>query len=254
MQDNVVSIITPLYNGEKYVAKTIESVLSQTYKDWEMIIVNDGSKDNSEQIAKEYAAKDSRIKVFLQPNGGSASARNNGIQRAEGRYICLLDADDLWDSNFLESQLNLMREKNAQLVYSSYRRIDENGKEILKPEIAKPQLSVKDMERMDYIGCLTGMYDTKTMGKKYLDISLKSLKDDYAYWLDIIKSCGTAYGNRQVIASYRILVNSMTGNKRKLIIPQFLFYYKYQKLGLLRSIYNTIYWGIAGIRKFYLNF
>ena len=82
MQDNLVSIITPLYNGERFVGQTIESVLAQTYPDWEILIVNDGSKDNSEQIALDYAAKDNRIRVFSQPNGGSASARNHGIREA----------------------------------------------------------------------------------------------------------------------------------------------------------------------------
>ena len=125
MQAGLVSIITPLYNGEKYVAQTIESVLAQTYPHWEMIVVNDGSRDRSEQIVREYTERDPRIKLFSQPNGGSASARNNGIRRAEGQYIALLDADDLWEPFFLESQLALMRDKGALLVYGSHKRIDE---------------------------------------------------------------------------------------------------------------------------------
>ena len=112
MQDTLVSIITPLYNGEAFVAQTIDSVLAQTYTNWEMIIINDGSKDNSENIVRTYCDLDPRIKLFNQPNGGSAAARNNGIRRAEGRYIALLDADDLWEPFFLESQLALMREHN----------------------------------------------------------------------------------------------------------------------------------------------
>ena len=145
MQEELVSIITPLYNGEKFVAQTIESVLAQTYKNWEMIIINDGSKDNSEEIAKAYSAKDERIKVFSQENAGSAAARNNGIRRAEGRYIALLDADDLWDANFLESQLNLMKETGAELVYASHRRIDENGKECLRPFIVSGTTDYKGL-------------------------------------------------------------------------------------------------------------
>ena len=102
MQETLVSIITPLYNGEAFVAQTIDSVLAQTYTNWEMIIINDGSKDNSENIVRTYCDLDPRIKLFNQPNAGSAAARNNGIRRAEGRYIALLDADDLCEPFFLE--------------------------------------------------------------------------------------------------------------------------------------------------------
>ncbi|MBQ3914697.1 MAG: glycosyltransferase family 2 protein, partial [Paludibacteraceae bacterium] len=97
MNNNLVSIITPLYNGERFIAQTIESVLTQTYTEWEMLIINDGSTDKSEEIALSYAEKDNRIRVYSQPNGGSASARNHGIRRAKGRYIALLDSDDLWE-------------------------------------------------------------------------------------------------------------------------------------------------------------
>ena len=133
MNSHLVSIITPLYNAERFVAQTIESVLAQTYPEWEMLIINDGSTDSSLTIAESYAMKDSRIKAFSQPNGGSASARNNGIRRAEGRYIALLDADDLWEPDFLERQLALLSEKGCQLVYGAHKRIDEHNHEILQP-------------------------------------------------------------------------------------------------------------------------
>lgn len=120
MEKGLVSIITPVYNGEKFVAETIESVLKQTYPNWEMIVVDDGSKDSSAAIIRQFAERDCRITSVQQPNGGSASARNNGIRRARGQFIALLDADDLWEPNFLESQLALMKEKNALLVHASY--------------------------------------------------------------------------------------------------------------------------------------
>ena len=251
MQENLVSIITPCYNGSKYIGETIKSVLAQTYKEWEMIIVDDGSKDNSVEILEEFAQKDNRIKLIKQPNGGSANARNNGIRNAEGRYIALLDADDLWDNNFLEEQLKFMKEKNVVLVYGSYRRIDENSNEILRPLIAREKSTLKDMQRMCYIGCLTGLYDSKKFGKVYLKEELKSIRDDYAYWLDIMQFEKVAYGNQKVLASYRVLVNSVTGKKAKLIKAQYNFYRNYLKLGFFRSVYNTIYWGCSGLFKFF---
>ena len=131
MKKDLVSIITPVYNGAKYVRETIESVLKQTYTNWEMIIVDDGSKDKSADIVNEYVLRDSRIRLLRQANGGSASARNNGIRNANGQYIALLDADDLWEANFLDSQLTLMRKENAIVVHASYKRINEKSEEIL---------------------------------------------------------------------------------------------------------------------------
>jgi glycosyltransferase involved in cell wall biosynthesis len=250
MQENLVSIITPVYNAEKYVSQTIESVLKQSYQDWEMILVNDGSKDNSVDVIQKYVNRDSRIVLVSQDNAGSAAARNNGIRRANGRYFCLLDADDTWESNFLESQLGLMKEKKAQLVYSAYRRIDENSNEILRPQMVKERLTIKDMQRTNHIGCLTGLYDSITFGKIFLKEELNSVRDDYAFWLEIIQKTEVAYGNKNILANYRVLKNSTTGNKKKLIKHQFNFYYKYQKLGLFKSILYTIYWGVLGIFKF----
>lgn len=250
MQEELVSIITPLYNGERFVAQTIESVLAQTYKNWEMIIINDGSKDNSEEIAKAYSAKDGRIKVFSQENAGSAAARNNGIRRAEGRYIALLDADDLWDANFLESQLNLMKETGAELVYASHRRIDENGKECLRPFIVSGTTDYKGLLKTCSISCLTGLYDSKRHGKVYLREDLKSLRDDFLYWLTIVKMTGKAYANNKIIASYRILGNSASRNKKKVIRPQFRIYYEIEKLGLIRSVYYLAHWAINGFLKY----
>lgn len=250
MQTGLVSIITPLYNGEKYVAQTIESVLAQTYTDWEMIVVNDGSKDRSEEIVQAYAEKDPRIKLFSQPNGGSASARNNGIRRAAGQYIALLDADDLWEPFFLEAQLALMKEKNAILVYGSHKRIDENGQECLKPFIVPEKVTYKDLLKTCSISCLTALYDTSQYGKMYLNEALRSLRDDHLFWLSILKKAGVAYGNQRIIASYRILGSSVSRNKKKVIIPQFNIYYKYEKLGLIRSLYYLASWAINGFMKY----
>lgn len=245
--DDKVSIITPCYNGAKYISQTIESVLSQTYTNWEMIIINDGSKDNSVEVIEPYTQKDNRIKLVNQKNGGSANARNNGIRLAIGRYIALLDADDLWENNFLEEQLRFMKEKNALLVFSSYKRIDDQSREILRPVTCKKKVTYNQMLITDFIGCLTGLYDTSVFGKVYLREELKSLRDDYAYWLDIIKFTQVAYGNQKFLAKYRVLDTAVTANKQKLIKVQYKFYRDFLRLGVVRSLYNTIYWGLRGV-------
>ncbi|MBQ5484196.1 MAG: glycosyltransferase family 2 protein [Lachnospiraceae bacterium] len=125
---DMVSIITPCWNGEKYIAETMDSVLAQTYTNWEMIVVDDGSSDGSADLVRSYEKKDARIRLICQENAGSAAARNHGIKEAKGRYIALLDADDVWEENFLEEQLKLMAQKDAACVYSSYRLMDENSR------------------------------------------------------------------------------------------------------------------------------
>lgn len=242
-----VSIITPCYNASRFISQTIDSVLAQSFTDWEMIIVDDGSKDDSSEIVKKYVEKDSRIRLIQQPNGGSANARNRGIKEATGRYIALLDADDLWLPQFLEKQIAFMKEKNAICVYSSYKRIDENSNEILKPLICRPFVNYKKMQITNFIGCLTGLYDSSKYGKKYLDENLKSIRDDYAYWLEIVKLENAAYGNPEVLACYRVIKSSTTGNKLKLVKKQFWFYRNYLKLSFARSLCNLLFWGLRGL-------
>ena len=250
MKNGLVSIITPCYNGAKYISQTIDSVLAQTYTDWEMIIVDDGSKDNSAEIVRGYMETEPRIIFLQQPNAGSAAARNNGIRSASGQYIALLDADDLWEPEFLTEQIRFMQEKNAVCVYSSYKCIDENSQEILNPVICKPEITTKDMMVTNYIGCLSGLYDASRHGKIYLREELKSIRDDYAYWLDIVKLEDKAYGNQKLLAKYRVLANSTTGNKKKLIKKQYQFYRDYLHLSVVKSTTNLIRWGLMGLKKY----
>lgn len=250
MEKGLVSIITPCYNGEKYIARTIDSVICQTYENWEMIIVDDGSKDGSADIVRGYTEKEPRIRFLQQANAGSAAARNNGIRNARGQYMALLDADDLWDPEFLEDQIRFMEEKDAVCAYCSYRCIDENGQEILKPVMSRPVITTKDMMVTNYIGCLSGLYDTTRHGKIYLREELRSIRDDYAFWLDIVKLEGKAYGNPRILASYRMLANSTTGNKFKLIKKQYQFYRGYLGLGVMTSCVNVVRWGLMGLKKY----
>ena len=215
-----------------------------------MIIIDDGSKDGGVKIVEQYVAKDNRIQLYKQANGGSAAARNNGIRRAKGQYVALLDADDLWHSDFLEKQIKLMNDKQVLLVYSSHSRINENNIEILEPYIAPEKVNYNSMLKTCSISCLTGLYDTSVYGKVFLREEFKSLRDDYVYWLEIIKKVKIAFGNKEVLAKYRMLSNSATRKKKKVIIPQFKVYYNVEKLGLLKSIYYTIHWGIHGYLKY----
>ena len=248
MEEGLVSIITPCYNGAKYIRETIDSVIAQTYPKWEMIIVDDGTKDNSAEIVRGYT--DERIHLIQQKNAGSAAARNNGIRQCNGQYIALLDADDLWKPDFLKKQIAFMKKRKAVCVFCSYERIDGHSKQILHPTIAKKKITTKDMRVMNQIGCLSGLYDCSKHGKIYLREELKSLRDDYAYWYDIVALEDAAYGNPEILASYRVLDTSTTGNKKKLIKKQYQFYRTHLKESVPEALVNVIRWGVSGIRKF----
>jgi glycosyltransferase involved in cell wall biosynthesis len=249
-QEISVSIITPIYNGERYIGETIESVLKQNYENWEILIIDDGSVDHSFEIAKNFEKSDARIHVFHQENKGSAAARNYGIRNAKGKIIALLDADDIWEPDFLEKQVKFMKEKNASCAFCAYKKIDENSKEIFHPTRIMKEVRIKDMRVMNRIGCLTGLYDTTKYGKVYLHEDLKSLRDDYAYWYDVISRTGISYGNPEVLAKYRVMSGTTTGKKSKLIRVQYNFYRNYIHESRIEAVINLIRWAIAGIIKF----
>ena len=250
VNNNLVSIITPLYNSERFVGQTIESVLAQTYPHWEMIIVNDGSKDKGPEIVQQYADKDARIRLLNQPNGGCASARNHGLREAKGRYYAFLDSDDYWDPTFLEEQIRVMEEKNTAIVTCCVRRVDEDGKEILQPQIVPERMDYYDILKSCNLPCLATVIDTSKLHDIRFREELHNLRDDYALWLSLMKQTDYAYGNQQVLANYRISANQVTGNKRKVIIPQFMVNYKVEKLGFFRSLYYLCHWAWNGYKKY----
>lgn len=253
--DDLVSVIMPVYNSEVFLAQSLDSVLCQTWRNFELLPIDDCSKDSSRKILEEYAGKDSRIKpIYKQSNSGSADSRNFGIRQAEGRYIAFLDSDDLWDSEFLEKQLSFMKKHNSSFSFSSYRIIGEDNREILKPFIVK-KMKVSYYDNLFYnsVGQLTAVYDSRILGKMYFDISLKSVRDDYALWLDILKKTEYGFGNPEILASYRIRKGAVTADKKKLILPHYRMLRNREKLSVVKAAFFTVVWGILGIRKYFLN-
>ncbi|MDE5687484.1 MAG: glycosyltransferase [Paramuribaculum sp.] len=252
--NKLVSIITPMYKGAAFVGETIESVLAQGYQDWEMIIVDDHSPDNGAGIAavKKYSDVDNRIHLIeSEKNTGSSGARNIALRKATGRYIAFLDSDDLWHPNFLEKQLEFLESKNAPMVFSSYNRIDENTKDpILSPFIVPETVSYKSLLDTCPIFPSTAIYDTHKTPKLYFNEGLGSMRDDYVYWLEMFKSIPFGYGNKEILVDYRMRKTSVTGNKRKVILPQWNVLYKVEKLGAIRSAYHLIKWAFISYFKY----
>jgi len=244
----LVTIITPSYKSEKFISQTIESVLSQTYQNWEMIIVDDASPDNSNNIIEKYCQKDARIKLIkIEINSNPAVARNRAIKEAKGRYIAFLDADDLWKSKKLEKQLIFMRENDLAFTYSSYDLIDEDGRS-LGTFTTIESINYKGMLKTSSVGCLTAIYDTNKLGKVYMPLIEK--RQDYGLWLKILKKINTTKGIIEPLSSYRILENSVSSNKIKAAQYQWKIYREVEKLNIFKSVYYFVQYACNGLRKY----
>lgn len=238
----LVSIIIPLYNSEIFIEETIESVLKQTYKEWEMIIVNDCSKDKGMKIVKKYSEKDKRIKLFNNKiNLGGAGTRNVAIKNAQGKYIAFLDSDDIWKENKLEKQIKFMEKNNYDFSYTKYERINEVGEKMNLVSIIPDKLNYKDMLKRDSIGCLTAIYNQESLGKIYMP-NIR-VNQDYALWLEILKKTEYAYGLQENLALYRVRENSLSRKKLKQLKYFWEMYRKYNNQNLWKSslyLFNNI--------------
>lgn len=207
----LVSIITPSYNCENFIACTIEAILKQTYSNWELLITDDCSTDNSIAIIEEYVHKDPRIKLLkLEVNSGAGICRNKSIEAAKGRYIAFCDSDDVWMSQKLEKQLAFMEKKKCALTYSSYMLMNEEGAE-KGIVVCRSKLNYHQLKRDNEIGCLTAMYDTEKVGKMYMSSIRK--RQDWGLWLEILAKCKVAYGIKEPLAYYRIRKGSISNKK-----------------------------------------
>ncbi|MGI9533098.1 glycosyltransferase family 2 protein [Lutimonas sp.] len=237
MSNQKVSVITPLFNSEKYIAETIDSVLKQSYKDFEMIIIDDYSEDNSIKIVKEYS--DPRIHLIcLNENSGAGVARNKGIEAATGRYIAFLDSDDLWVSDKLEKQLNFMNSKNISFCFSSFFLMDEKGVGNGTYRKALTKVDTRTMLRNNYIGCLTSVYDTQKFGKVYMSTHKK--RQDWGLWLKLLSQTQWAESIDEPLAYYRYGNKSLSNNKWKLLRENYLFYRNQVGLSTLGSVFRMI--------------
>lgn len=241
-----VSVIMPNYNGEKFLSLAIDSVLSQTIKDWELIIIDDCSIDNSFKIIDYYLQLDRRICLLKNDvNKGVAFSRNRGIQYASGRYIAFLDSDDIWLPNKLENQLKVFSNIDCKIVYSAYEIINESN-EILGKVIPPNKLDFNSLLKSNYIGNLTGVFDSRYFGKpKVLNMG----HEDYILWLDLLKNTEFAFGTSEVLARYRKKRNSVSSNKFRTIIWQWSIYRNHLKMDLFKSLYYMFHYAFHGAFK-----
>ncbi|WP_108245598.1 glycosyltransferase family 2 protein [Muricauda brasiliensis] len=235
---HLVSIVTPVYNSEKYLAQNIKSVQLQTHTSLEHILVDDCSTDNSAQIIKHFAEKDNRIRyVKLSENSGAGVARNKAIELAKGDYIAFLDSDDLWYPDKLKKQLAFMQANNYPFTFTAYDKIDIAGKLLGKQVNAKRKVTYKSALYKNPIGCLTVIYSISFFGKQYMPKIRK--RQDYALWLKLLKKTD-AYGIQQCLSSYRVGNESISSNKFKLLTYEWRIYRDIEGLSRMKSVFYLI--------------
>lgn len=246
--DDLVSIITPVYNADRFIKETIESVQQQTYKNWEMILVDDLSTDKSEEIIKSMQKEDSRIRyIKLKQNSGAAIARNIAIEKARGRYIAFLDSDDLWKYNKLEKQIKFMRENNYGFTFTSYELMSEDGTNLNKIVKVPQKINYDGLLKNTIIGCLTVVIDRELV----LDFKMPLLRkgQDTATWLKILRNYPYAYSIDENLAKYRLVEGSISSNKLGALKRTWNTYRNVEKLSLIKSCYVFIYYIINAIKK-----
>jgi teichuronic acid biosynthesis glycosyltransferase TuaG len=248
MTEHFISIITPVYNAEEYLAETIKSVLNQSYEDFEYILVDDCSPDNSADIIQRFAKKDDRVKyVKLEENSGAAVARNKGLELAKGNFIAFIDSDDKWYTTKLEKQLSFMLDNNIGFSYTKFDLIHQNG-EIKKSNVQLPmKLSYTGLLKNTAIACSTVMINKDIVGEFRMPLVRKG--QDTATWLKILRTQEYAYLVDEVLNQYRSVPSSLSSNKFQALKRTWNTYYNLEKLPLPKAIYYFSWYVINAILR-----
>lgn len=244
----VVSVIMPSYNAAAFIAASVESVQAQSYEDWELLIADDCSTDETYTIARRYAAEDGRVRASrLDSNSGAAAARNLALSAAQGRYVAFLDSDDLWKPEKLSRQLEFMRERGVAFTYTDYELMNETGELLGKRLRAPISLTYSQYLRNTAIGCLTVMVDREQTG----DFRMPPIRSsqDMATWLLLLRRVGVAYGLGENLAEYRLVRGSNSSKKLKAAKDVWRVYREIEGLGVARSVYSFFGYAFNAVRK-----
>lgn len=248
----LISIVTPTYNSSRFIEETIKSVQSQDYSNWELIIIDDCSEDQTVEIVENFSKEDPRIRLIKNiHNSGPAITRNRGIEAAKGDFITFLDGDDIWFPNFLKKSLLTCTKNNYEFVFASYQRLDESLQPYISDFIVPEKVNYYDILKACPIPCLTAFIDIRRIGKFYMPVMNK--RQDWGLWLAILKHVDYAYGIEEPLAIYRMRKNSVSRSKRKLIPYVWQIYREVEELSILKSSYYFMHWAFNGFKKYYIN-
>lgn len=244
----LISIITPSYNASLFIEDTVDSVRKQSFQNWEMIIVDDCSTDDTPDKLKRLEKEEERIHViYLNQNGGAAVARNVALQHARGRFVAFLDSDDCWKPEKLAKQFHFMQTNNYAFTFTAYEIITNEGVHLNKQVSAPEQVSYNDMLKNTIIGCLTVMIDRNLVGP--IQMPNIRTRQDLATWLALLKKGIIAYGLNENLADYRIGKASISSNKWKAAKMNWFVYRKVEKLNVLKAFWCFSHYAIHAVVK-----
>lgn len=249
--NELISIIVPVYNAEKFIVETMDCVLAQTCPHWELLLVEDGSSDSTVELIERYVSEkqEKRIRLVRQPsNMGAARARNRGLREASGRYIAYLDADDLWAPEKLERELAFLKEKEAAFVFTGYEFADERGEGTGKIVRVPETLTYKQALSNTTIFTTTVMFDTEKIDKELLEMPVMK-SEDTALWWKVLRSGYVAYGLDENLAKYRRAGKSLSSNKLEALRRIWNLYRKAEGMGILNSAWHFCFWAVRAVRR-----
>lgn len=245
----LVSVIMPAYNSQAYIADAIRSVQAQTEDNWELLVIDDGSGDDTCRIVTEMAREDTRIRLYRnEENLGAARSRNRGISMCRGSYVALLDSDDLWRENKLRVQLDLAKEKDADIVYCSYAMMDAQGCKRCDDFLVPRKTDLESMLVRSVISCSTVLLSRQVAQDHPFPTGY--YHEDYALWLQLLQSGHQAFGTDQVLADYRVQSNSRASNKLHSALHRWTIYRSLLHLSVMQSIRYLSLYAFAGAKKY----
>lgn len=249
--DNLVSVIIPVYKVAWIIENTIQSVQNQTYRDLEIVLVDDCSPDNSADIIKQMMVKDERIRYYkLDENSGAAVARNRAIRESRGRYIAFLDSDDMWEPDKLKKELALMKEKDCGFVYSAIKMIDKDGNVTKESTYVPERLSYRTILTRTYIATSSVILDMNKTGE--FQMPLRRSGQDYATWLMLLRRVDYAYGIQEPLVRYRNSPGSLSSNKIASLKKVFSVQTKFEGINPIYAAFNTFCFGLYAFKKHFM--
>jgi len=246
----IVSVIMPAYNSSPFIAESISSVCNQSFVDWELIVIDDGSSDDTCEKVEAIAKTDGRIRLFKnEKNVGVARTRNRGFDICRGKYVALLDSDDVWAPEKLEKQLDLFEKTGAHIVYSSYGIVDLNNEKLKKDYKVPEEIDFEGLLKENVIGCSTVMLKSDIVKKHKFEPGF--FHGEYSLLLDLLRSGHKAAGCSETLVNWRYVENSRSFNKRKSARNRWRIYRKHLKIPFFKSLYYFYSYAVASIKKYF---
>ena len=246
MEDKV-SVVIPVHNAEKFITKTVESVLGQTYDNVEIILCENNSTDSTKEVLAKIT--DPKVKVLILTDvSDAAGARNAGVKEADGRYIAFLDADDLWDPKKLEKQIGFMKKNNAAFSFTGYEFANEDAEPLGKIVKVPESITYKEALKNTTIFTSTVMFDMSLLSKE--DIKMPNIKsEDTALWWKLLREGVKAYGLNENLVIYRRPAKSLSSNKFEAIKRIWYLYRSWEKLSVIKSAYYFVGWAVRAVLR-----